>query len=113
MPKKPKVDEEDIITFRKAMSGTIPLVQKKIRLARSANPYEQIKKPKYQIIMQEFYGESNKIRFKLKETRSETVVVKTAGQIMMDKDLINNLSKDDIKSISYIAGYECSNETSS
>jgi len=67
-----------------------------------------IKKQKYKIIMQEFCDKFNRMTFKLKETTSETLLIKTANQIVMDKNIINNLSREDINSISYIAGYECS-----
>jgi len=68
---------------------------------------EQVKKPKYKIVMQEFY-ESGGIVFKLQEKKSEDFVVKTANQIVMDKEILNNLSIEDVNSISYIAGYESS-----
>lgn len=69
---------------------------------------EQIKKPKYKIIKQEFCEKFNRMIFKLKETGSDTLVIKTASQIVTDKNIIKNLSIEDAKSISYIAGYECS-----
>lgn len=69
---------------------------------------EQIKQPKYKIVMQEFCEKFNKMIFKLKASENESPVIKTANQIVMDKNLINNLSKEDVNSISYIAGYECS-----
>jgi len=71
---------------------------------------EQIKKPNYKIMMQEFCEKLNRMIFKLKEAESDALVIKTANQIVMDKELINKLSKEDINSISYIAGYECSQD---
>lgn len=67
-----------------------------------------IQKPKYKIIMQEFCEKLNRVIFKLKDNKSETLVIKTANQIVMDKNIINSLSREDVNSISYIAGYECS-----
>lgn len=67
---------------------------------------EPAKKPKYKIVMQEFCGQLNKVLFKLKFQNQNEPIVKTATQITMDKDLINDLSCEDVQSISYIAGYE-------
>lgn len=67
-----------------------------------------IKKPKYKIIMQEFCEKFNRMIFKLKDAKSENMLIKSANQIVMDKNIINNLSTEDVSSISYIAGYECS-----
>lgn len=69
---------------------------------------DQIKKPKYKIIMQAFCEEFNKIIFKLQQMGTDTTIIKTADQIVLDKQLINNLSGEDVSSISYVAGYECS-----
>ncbi len=77
---------------------------------------EQNKKPRYKIIMQEFCDTLNKILFRLKKRDSDETILKTAGQISLDKNLITNLSQEDVCSISYIAGYEqsthekCANE---
>lgn len=67
---------------------------------------EQNKKPRYKIIMQEFCDAFNKILFKLKNRDSDEIILKTAGQISLDKNLLNNLSQEDVCSISYAAGYE-------
>ena len=69
---------------------------------------EKIKKPKYKIVSQDFCEKFNGMVFKLKEPENEVLLTKTANQIVIDKYLINNLSKEDINSISYIAGYEYS-----
>ncbi len=67
---------------------------------------EQYKKPRYKIIMQEFCDKFNKILFKLKKRDSDEIILKTAGQISLDKNLIHSLSPEDICSVSYAAGYE-------
>lgn len=67
---------------------------------------EQSQKPMYKIIMQEFCDTLNKIFFKLKKRDSNEIISKTAGQISLEKNLINNLSQEDMCSISYAAGYE-------
>lgn len=56
--------------------------------------------------MQEFCDQLNKILFKLKKRDSDEIISKTAGQISSDKNLISNLSQQDVCSISYAAGYE-------
>jgi hypothetical protein len=67
---------------------------------------EQIRKPKYKIVVQEFCEKFNRILFKLKVKNDEDSIEKTANQILLDKSLINGLSQEDIKNVSYIAGYE-------
>lgn len=69
---------------------------------------KQINNPKYKIISQDFCDQFNRIIFKLREAENNASMRKTAAEIIMDKHLLNNLSKEDINSISYIAGYECS-----
>ncbi|OGT38637.1 MAG: hypothetical protein A3F12_05865 [Gammaproteobacteria bacterium RIFCSPHIGHO2_12_FULL_38_14] len=69
---------------------------------------EQYQTPKYKIIMQEFCDAFNNVLFKLKKYDTNEIVSKTAGQIVLDKNLINNLSQEDACCISYAAGYECS-----
>lgn len=67
---------------------------------------QQVSKPKYKIVMQEFCDGLKEILFKLKKRDSEEVVCKTAGQITLDKNLIKNLSQENVCCISYAAGYE-------
>lgn len=67
---------------------------------------EQIKKPKYKIVVQEFCAQDNKMNFKLQRMGEEGEIVKTAYQIVSDEKLINNMNQKDVSSVSYIAGYE-------
>jgi hypothetical protein len=67
---------------------------------------EQSRRPKYKVIMQEFCDRLNRILFKLKHRESSEIICKTAGQITLDKQLINNLSQEDVCSIGFVAGYE-------
>lgn len=62
--------------------------------------------PEYRILTQEFCSTLNRIQFKLKNENSGETFLKSADQIFLDKILINKLSKEDICSISYVAGYE-------
>jgi hypothetical protein len=64
-------------------------------------------KPKYKIHTQEFSENEKQIFFKIHENKHNIIAKKTANQIMMDKNIMDNLSKEDILSIVYIAGYEC------
>lgn len=68
----------------------------------------QNNKPRFKIIAQEFCEYSNGMLFRLKDLITNTIIIKTANQIIMDKNIINYLNNEDINSISYIAGYECS-----
>jgi hypothetical protein len=67
---------------------------------------EQVKKPKYKIVVQEFCEKFNRIVFKLKMQNDDNIVEKTASQVLLDKNLVDGLSREDVKSVSYIAGYE-------
>lgn len=67
---------------------------------------KQKNQAKYKIVMQEFCDQFNQMSFKLKKQGSGEVITRTAGQISLDKKLINSLSQEDVCSISYIAGYE-------
>ena len=67
---------------------------------------EQVRLPKYKVVMQDFCDGLNKILFKLKKTESNEIISKTAGQISLDNDLIHNLSHEDLRCVSYTAGYE-------
>lgn len=66
----------------------------------------QNKKPKYKIITQELCSKANKILFKLRSNENNEIIIKTANQILTDKNLIHGLSHDDIQSVSYVTGYE-------
>ncbi len=58
--------------------------------------------------MQEFFANRNEMLFKLKKNDSDEFISKTASQISLDKNILNNLSSEDICSISYMAGVEYS-----
>jgi len=67
----------------------------------------QIKQQKFKVISQEF-SENNKLIYKLKDIDTDVIIIKTANEIMIDKNILDSLNQDDIHRISYIAGYECS-----
>ncbi|MHB1949415.1 MAG: hypothetical protein ACYCQI_15030, partial [Gammaproteobacteria bacterium] len=58
-----------------------------------------------------FCHQYNKMKFKLRRKDGDEML-KTASQIVSDKKLINNMNQEDVSSISYIAGYEHSLESS-
>lgn len=61
-------------------------------------------KPKFKLLAQEFL--EDKLVFKLKNLDSNEVIIKSAGDILLDKNIIDSLSKEDARSISFAAGYE-------
>ncbi len=67
---------------------------------------EELKQPDYIISTQELDMESNHTIFKLKKRGESKLLSKSAKEIAIDNNLINNMSKEDICSISYLAGYE-------
>jgi len=67
------------------------------------------KEPKFKIIMQEFSENFNKILFKIKNEDGNEIISKTAAQLISDKEILNNLSKEDANCINFAAGYEQSN----
>jgi hypothetical protein len=70
--------------------------------------FKQAVTPKYRIIVQRFCEKLNRVFFKLKVNGKNDLshIEKTAGQIMLDTTLINGLSNEDLKNVSYIAGFE-------
>lgn len=61
-------------------------------------------KPKYKLIAQEFCDD--KLAFKLKKLDSNEIIFKNAGDLLLDKNIIDHLNLEDMRSISYAAGYE-------
>jgi hypothetical protein len=62
--------------------------------------------PQYKIVVQEFCEKINRVLFKLKSNDETATVEKTADEIFLDKSLIDGLSGVDAKTVSYMAGYE-------
>jgi hypothetical protein len=62
--------------------------------------------PKYKIVVQKFCEKLNRVLFRLKSNDEFDTVEKTAGEIFLDKSLIDGLSGGDMKKVSYTAGYE-------
>lgn len=73
--------------------------------------YHKNLKPKIRILEQDFSDSQQQMLFKIVNTCNGELAVKTANQIMIDRALINCLSKEDLKIISYMAGYECAQKS--
>jgi hypothetical protein len=67
---------------------------------------QQLKKPKYKIMIQEFYENLNKMIFKLSRHGVGEPIEKTADQISLDSDLINKLSPEDAHLVGYTTAAE-------
>lgn len=67
---------------------------------------QEIKKPKHKILVQEFCETLNKIKFKLGMRDSKKPIEKTAEQISLDKELLNNLNAADAHLIGYTTAIE-------
>lgn len=61
---------------------------------------------RYHIVTQEICDKSKVIVFKLQHNASKNFLRQNAGQIFSNKELLYNLSKEDMCSIAYTAGYE-------
>jgi hypothetical protein len=68
---------------------------------------EEMRRPKFKIEVQEFCGRINRMIFRIK-SKDDKEVSKSASQILLDKEMVESLSKKDLTSVSYMAGYECS-----
>lgn len=66
----------------------------------------EIKKPKYKIMVQEFCDVLNKIKFKLGMRGSVNPIEKTAEQISMDKELLGKLNAEDAHLVGYTTATE-------
>jgi len=67
---------------------------------------QEIKKPKYKILIQEFRESLNKMIFKLSAPSSAEPIEKTAEQISLDKDLISKLNAEDAHLVGYTTAAE-------
>jgi hypothetical protein len=67
---------------------------------------QEIKKPKYKILLQEFREGLGKIIFKLGMRGSAEPVEKTAEQITLDKEFLNKLTQEDAHLVGYTTATE-------
>lgn len=67
---------------------------------------QEIKKPKYKILIHEFCSAFNKMIFSLKKSDKDEIVQKTADQISADKELLKQLSQEEAHLVGYMAASE-------
>lgn len=67
---------------------------------------QEIKKPKYKILLQEFREGINRMIFKIAAPNLAEPIEKTAEQISLDKNLINKLSAEDAHFVGFTTAAE-------
>jgi hypothetical protein len=70
-------------------------------------------KMQFKILEQNFSIHEQQMIFKIRNNLNpnEKPITKTANEIMLDQTIISNLDESDLKSICYMAGYECAQKT--
>lgn len=64
------------------------------------------KRPRARIVFQEFREKLNKMIFGIRKPHSETIIEKTAAQISLDKNLLNQMSQEEAHLIGYTTATE-------
>ncbi|HVV68480.1 MAG TPA: hypothetical protein VHE99_05545 [Gammaproteobacteria bacterium] len=60
-----------------------------------------INNPKYKILAQHLSEQQDKMLFALRKKGQKNVIIKTADEIMKEKDILNNLKAEDAQMIGY------------
>jgi hypothetical protein len=68
--------------------------------------YLGINAPKYKILAKRLSHENDKIIFALKKKGENKVIVKTADQILNEREILSSLNAEDAKTIGYTVGTE-------
>ena len=68
--------------------------------------YLEINKPKYEILAQRLSKTQDSTIFALKKKGEEKPILKSASEIIKEKDIINSLPSDDAQKINFLAGSE-------
>ena len=71
--------------------------------------YLGINAPKYKILAQRLIDD-NKVAFVIKKRGAKEVLVKTAGQLLQEREIIANMHPDDAKIIGYTSAAETTQE---
>lgn len=71
---------------------------------------QEIKKPRYKILVHDFCVAFNKMIFSLKRSNKEGVIQKTAAQISEDKELLKQLTQEEAHLIGYTTAAEKNQE---
>ncbi len=67
---------------------------------------QDIKQPKYKIVLQEFCSKLNRLVFRLKQKGSNQTVKATAAEISQDKTILNGLSQAEAHKVGYATAME-------
>lgn len=67
---------------------------------------QEIKKPQARIIFKEFCEKLNRIIFGIKQRNQESIIQKSAGEISLDKNLLNNLTQEEAHLVGYTTATE-------
>ncbi len=67
---------------------------------------QEIKKPTFKILVQEFNDNLNKMTFKIGKRGSSQAIEKTASEITLDKPLLNQLTPEDALKVGYAIASE-------
>lgn len=67
---------------------------------------QEIQKPRYKILVQEFSDKVNKTVFRMKKRGETKAIEKTADQISLDKEILTHLDQEDAHRIGYIVAAE-------
>jgi hypothetical protein len=68
--------------------------------------YLSINNPKYKILAQRLSEENDKILFALQKRGDKNILVKTADEILREKEILDNLSAKDSHVVGYTVGSE-------
>lgn len=68
--------------------------------------YLSLNNPKYKILAQRLSEENDKVLFALRKRGEKKVVVKTADEILNEKEILNNLNAQDAHTVGYTVASE-------
>src|SRR3989339_469874 len=68
--------------------------------------YLSINNPKYKILAQRLAENSDKVLFAIRKKGEKKILVKTADEILKEKDILNNLDAQDAHVVGYTVGSE-------
>jgi hypothetical protein len=97
-----KLTPQEIISDDKLLEG---FSKKNIRTL-TYYATQEIQKPQYKILLQEICEKFNTMKFKLGKRGISTALEKTAEEISLDKELLNDLSPADAHTIGYTIATE-------
>ena len=66
--------------------------------------YLSVNNPKYKILAQKLSQDSDKILFAIKKRGDKKVIVKTADEILREKEILDNMNAKDAHTVGYVVG---------